>query len=159
MTLSFSGNSRSRMATVTSVDWDHVTGKPIDIDDAALAAAVAAAARAAALAVVIVVPDPVIVTAGPVVAGVSDQLIILNLSVGAAVSITLPSVSDRDPAGLPLEIIDFAGNAGEWTVTPAGAETIMGSTSPWTVSPAFGAQSGRALRLTPSIDLNGWTAR
>lgn len=100
---------------------------------------------------------PRVITSGSAIAvDTADTFIVLNKLVAGATSIALPPVASRVPLGLPLEIYDFAGNAGPMTITPNGSETIMGASGAWTVLSGGSPQTGGAVRLIPSVGLNGW---
>lgn len=96
----------------------------------------------------------IIAGAGPVVVLADDGLIILNKTIASATSIILPDVALRN--GLPLVIVDWAGNAGDITLTPSGAELIMGLPQAVLASTGQGAGSAAAVTLLPSVDINGW---
>lgn len=95
---------------------------------------------------------PTIITVGGL-GVVNEQFVVLNKTVAAATAITLPSVAAR--SGNDLIIVDWAGNAGDITVTPNGAETIMGLAS-WVMASVDGFGFGARVRLTPNTTLNGW---
>lgn len=99
-----------------------------------------------------------IITTGDVIVSATDSLIVLNKSAPAATAITLPAVSTRGAAGF-LFIFDWAGNAGDITITPNGTEKINGATTAWKVLSGGSAQTGGSLLLIPSTDLSGWLVR
>lgn len=102
-----------------------------------------------------VVGETVVVTgAGPVVVLADDGLIILNKLAPSPTSIQLPDVSLRN--GLPLTIVDYAGNAGDITILPSGVETIMGLASATLVSNGQGVGLAASITLVPSVDIDGW---
>jgi len=92
-----------------------------------------------------------LVTSSPIVIGVSDEIINVNISSGSS-SCALPSASSR--GGLPLTFKDVGGNfaAHSLTVTPAGADTIDGQPS-LTLSGNF-----QSINLVPANDgtTAGW---
>jgi uncharacterized cupin superfamily protein len=94
------------------------------------------------------------VTSGNVSVAANDDVIVLNKAAPQPTTVTLPAVASR--IGLSLEIYDFGGNAGDITITPNGAETIMGLSS-WTVVSGGVAGSGGSLRLIPTTI--GWVIR
>lgn len=101
-----------------------------------------------------------IITAGATVnAAATDAILVLNKAAAGATTINLPDINDRQPAGLPLEIYDFAGNAGDMSIVPFGTQLIMGDNSPLTLSSGGAVRTGGATKLIPSIALNGWTAK
>lgn len=92
-------------------------------------------------------------TAGPFT--ITDEVwLVLNKSIASATSIVLPAVSTRMASGF-LWVIDWAGNAGDITFTPNGAETIMGLSS-WVVGSSGGAGLGGKICLKPVVALSGW---
>lgn len=92
-------------------------------------------------------------TAGPFT--ITDEVwFVLNKAVPGATSIVLPAVSTRMASGL-LWIVDWAGNAGDITFTPNGAETIMGLSS-WVVGSTGGFGLGGKICLKPVVALSGW---
>mgnify|MGYP001591579658 CR=1 FL=1 len=80
--------------------------------------------------------------------------LVLNKAAPSATSIVLPAVATRMTSGL-LWVVDWAGNAGDITFTPNGAETIMGLAS-WIVGSSGGAGLGGKICLKPSVALSGW---
>lgn len=86
-------------------------------------------------------------TPGPFTAAADDGAIVLNKAVASPTTINLGPVAARD--GLPLTISDAGGNAGDITITPNGAETIMGGAS-------YIVGSGGSATFYPNVDLNGW---
>lgn len=102
----------------------------------------------------------IITTPGTVDVADTDVLIALNKGAPSATLINLPSVSTRggdpDNSGTPLQITDFAGNGGDITVVPDGAETIMGLSQAVIGSYGPGVGGAAALTLIPSIALGGW---
>lgn len=100
-------------------------------------------------------PTPRIITAaGGVVVAAGDALIVLNKAAPSSTAVTLPTVASRN--GLALQLLDWAGNAGDITLTPNGAETIMGLANATLKSQAKGLGSAAAITIYPSTDLNGW---
>jgi hypothetical protein len=96
----------------------------------------------------------VIVTLGNYSPTATDVLIILNKTIAAATTITLPSVLGR--SGVPLIIVDFGGNAGDVTINPFSGETIMGLSSATLTSSGQGVGSGAVIILQPISTLLGW---
>lgn len=86
---------------------------------------------------------------------IADEVyFVLNKAAASATSIILPAVASRMASGL-LYVVDWAGNAGDITFTPNGAETIMGIVS-WTVGSSGGAGFGGKILLKPVVALSGW---
>ncbi len=97
---------------------------------------------------------PVIKTAAGPFTLTDEVYLILNKAAPSATTINLPAVSARMASGF-LYIIDWAGNAGDITITPNGVETIMGMPS-WTVGSSGGAGLGGKICLKPVVALSGW---
>ncbi len=89
----------------------------------------------------------IVTTAGPFTIADNTSAEVLNKFIASATSITLGTVAGRN--GLPLVIADVANNAGDITITPNGAETIMGFSS-------YIMGSGGSMTLYPSTALGGW---
>lgn len=102
--------------------------------------------------------DPRIITTGNVTVSNTDTLIVMNKSSPAVTAFALPPVASRSPNGLPFEVYDWSGKAGDMTFTPNGAETIMGLSS-WIVGSGGAAGTGGSLKLIPSVTLNGWLVK
>ena len=83
----------------------------------------------------------------------SDEVVVINRTASGAITVSLPSVSTA--AALIKEIYRFDGNTGDITVTPDGAETIMGLSS-WVISCDI---LGGSLRLFPVPGVSGWIVR
>jgi hypothetical protein len=95
----------------------------------------------------------VVTASGAVTISATDAIVVLNKSLTGATTVNLPAVATR--ANLVLEIYDWAGNAGDITINPSGAETIMGL-SAWVVTSGGVPGSGGVIKLTPSTALTGW---
>jgi hypothetical protein len=89
-------------------------------------------------------------TAGNVTVAVSDGLIAVNKSVGAATGVTLPDSSTK--VG-PVKVGDFKGDAGtnNITVTISGAGKFNGNQSSFTI-----AGNGASYVFTPLADGSGY---
>lgn len=99
------------------------------------------------------VREPYIVTtAGPFTV-TTETYFALNKAAPSVTAIALPAVASRSEQA--LTIVDWAGNAGDITITPNGAETIEGLAS-WILASSGGAGFGGRIILRPSVDLNGW---
>lgn len=91
-------------------------------------------------------------TAGPFTI-TTETFIILNKGAPSVTGITLPAVATR--SGQALRVVDWAGNAGDITFTPAGGQTIEGL-STWVVTSTGGAGFGATINLVPNSGLTGW---
>lgn len=101
----------------------------------------------------VILSEPTIkTTAGPFTV-TTETYIALNKGSASATSIVLPAVATR--SGQSLKVVDWAGNAGDITFTPNGAETIEGL-STWKVTSTGGAGLGGSITLMPSTGLSGW---
>ncbi len=89
-----------------------------------------------------------------IVVAPGDQVIIINKAAPSPTAITLPAVATRN--GLGLRIADWGGNAGDVTITPDGAETIMGLPTAVIGSGGQGVGTAAIITLYPSTDMNGW---
>lgn len=102
----------------------------------------------------------IITAPGAVSVAVTDSLIAINKGAPSATTINLPPVASRggdaNSSGTPLQITDFAGNGGDITIVPDGAETIMGLSQAIIGSYGPGVGGAAALTLIPSIALGGW---
>ena|SRR5882672_515405 len=85
-------------------------------------------------------------TAGPFVV-TNELMYILNKAAPSITAITLPAVATRNQQW--LMIVDWGGNAGDITLTPAGGQTIQGQAT-WIIG------SGGKIILVPSTSLSGW---
>lgn len=96
----------------------------------------------------------VVVGLASTVAAATESLLVIKNAAPANIQIFLGTVASR--AKLPLTIVDFNGNATIITVTPSGAETIMGLAN-WQAF-SGGAGLGSKLTLVPVVDalINGW---
>lgn len=96
-----------------------------------------------------------VVLAGSSVTVAKDvSLLLLNKSVPGATTIHLGAVSDRTVAS--LKIVDMAGNAGDITLLPHGAETIMGTSSALMISNGQGYGLAASGTFWSDIGINGW---
>jgi len=95
-----------------------------------------------------------VTTAGPVSVGSGDGVVLINKGSPSATAISLPATSGRQ--GLPVQIVDWAGNGGAVTVTPDGGETIMGLSQLTLVSNGQGPGIAASITLYPTAALNGW---
>lgn len=93
-------------------------------------------------------------TAGPFAVGNADATIVLNKGAPSSTVINLPAVALR--GGLPLLVVDWAGNAGDVTINAAAGETIMGLPSAILGSAGPGVGSAALIQLQPSVNLSGW---
>lgn len=91
---------------------------------------------------------------GPYTVAADTSRLVLNRAVGGNSVVNLGAVAAR--GGLGLSIVDWAGNAGQITVNPNGAETIMGLPVGMVVSVGQGIGAAGLLNLTPDTTLNGW---
>lgn len=93
--------------------------------------------------------EVIVTTAGPFTVAANTSALILNKAAPSPTSIILGPSSLR--SGLPLVISDFAGNAGDITITPDAADTagIMGL-------PTLTIGTGGAATLYPNATLLGW---
>lgn len=91
---------------------------------------------------------------GPFVPEDTTGFLILNRTIAGDSAVNLQEVSHRN--GLPLYIIDWAGNAGTITLTPYSGEKIMGLTSASIISFAQGLGTGGKVLLIPVTTLSGW---
>lgn len=98
-------------------------------------------------------------TAGTHAMAVADVMILLNYGAPGATTIDLCAVASRSPAGSPLYIFDWNGNAGDITLVPSGTDKIMGVNANFTLASGGVAQSGAAAMLIPSTDLSGWLVK
>lgn len=90
-------------------------------------------------------------TAGPFT--ITDETyIVLNKGAPSATTINLPLASAR--SGQSLRVLDWAGNAGDITISPHVGDTIEAQSS-WIIS-SGGAGLGGKITLYPVPDLNGW---
>lgn len=96
---------------------------------------------------VIVVPE-VETGAGPFVIASGTRAFVLNKLVASATTLFLPPVANQ--GGYPLVIADWGGNAGDITLTPNGADKIMGALSATLVSNGQGLGGGGRTTLYPS---------
>jgi len=90
---------------------------------------------------------------GPFTVADDTAILILNRGTPGASSVVVGSVDDR--AGLDLRIFDWAGNAGDITITPDGSEKIMNASS-WVLGSS--ADGKAAFHMIPDTTLNGWLA-
>ena len=95
-------------------------------------------------------------TSASVTLTASDEIVVLNQTASGAITVALPSVSLADV--VRKEIYRFDGNSGDITITPDGAETIMGLPS-WTVSSLGVTGGGGSIELFPMSSLSGWVVR
>lgn len=74
-----------------------------------------------------------VITTGDCTVQPNDGLIIINKTVGAATTVTLPAASLKVGK---VKIVDFKGDAStnNITVSPNGAETFNGGNTSWTIS-------------------------
>lgn len=86
-----------------------------------------------------------------------DALIILNKSIAGPTTIMLGAVANR--SGIPVTIVDWAGNAGDITVNAFAGDTIQGSASMTVGSSGQGVGTSANFTLTPIPSLSGWTAK
>lgn len=96
----------------------------------------------------------VVTTPGPFVISPGQIGLALNKAIPSATAISLPTVASR--LGLPVRIVDWAGNAGDLTITPHAGETIMGLASAIVGSNGQGLGTAGSLMLWPSVNLSGW---
>lgn len=96
----------------------------------------------------------VVIAAGTVTVAAGDGTIAINKAAPSATPIQLPAVVSRN--GLALHIVDWSGNNGDVTITPFGAEKIMGLASAILGSGPQGIGSAASITLYPSTTLNGW---
>lgn len=96
--------------------------------------------------------EPRVVT-GDFVVGAADVTIAIQKVAPAATGGTLPTVASRN--GLPVSVVDWSSAVVGHTITltPNGAETIMGQAT-WTLF--SNAANLASLTLWPSVTLNGW---
>lgn len=95
-----------------------------------------------------------IVTSGTVITVPNSvQTLILNKIIAGATSVQLGSVLARTSS---LQIVDFAGNAGDITILPFGSETIMGLSSATLLSYSAGLGASANVTLWPNAAVNGW---
>lgn len=101
----------------------------------------------AILGSVTILQPRVITAAGGFTMLATDTIIVLNKAAPSATPIQLLTFVGRNR---PLLIVDFAGNAGDITITPATGEKIMGlaANAPWVVG-SGGAGLGGSVTLTP----------
>lgn len=99
-------------------------------------------------------PPRVVTGNGPFVVTATDTALVLNRTIPGASAVSLPPVATRH--GLGLVISDFAGNAGDITITPAPGETIMGLGSAVLASTAQGLGTAGSITLYPLSSINGW---
>lgn len=84
----------------------------------------------------------------------ADTLVIIKKGSPSATPITLPDVNLGSDNAL-LYITDFAGNAGDMTLTPFSGQTIMGSAT-WIVGSGGSTGSGGSITLVRSRANLGW---
>lgn len=96
---------------------------------------------------VIVVPE-VETGAGPFVIPAGTRAFVLNKLVASATTLVLPSAALQ--GGFPLVIADWGGNAGDITLTPSGADKIMGALTATLISNGQGLGGGGRTTLYPS---------
>lgn len=96
----------------------------------------------------------IITGAGAVAVLPGDGAVILNKAAPSPTQVNLPSVASRN--GLPLIVTDFAGNGGDVTITPNGAETIMGLANAVLTSNGQGVGTAAGIVIYPNTTLNGW---
>lgn len=74
-----------------------------------------------------------VIDSGDCIVQPNDGLIIINKTVGAATTVTLPSSATKVGK---VKIVDFAGDAStnNITVTPDGSETFNGGATSWVIS-------------------------
>lgn len=89
-----------------------------------------------------------VVTTSPDAPTSSDGVLLLNR--GSTTAINLPTVASM--GGVQLQVIDWTGTSCPCTITPNGAETVMGQAS-WTLS------AGGSMRLIPNTTLGGWAVQ
>lgn len=90
---------------------------------------------------------------GPYTVAADTAILVLNRGSPGASAVTLGTVAARNK--LPLYIFDWAGNAGDITITPNGSETIMLAAT-WKLG--SNADKKAAARFIPSTGLSGWLA-
>lgn len=97
-------------------------------------------------------PSQVITSAGTVTVNSTDSVILINKSVQSDTSIALPSIASRSYA--PLIVIDYSGNGGLITFTPAASEFIN-TLSSWSAT-STGPGYSFSITLRPFSGI-GWT--
>ncbi len=99
----------------------------------------------------------IVTLAGPVVVRPLDRLVVLNKAIASATAVALGTVAARPY--LDLTIVDWAGTAGPITLTPFGAEKIMGLPQAVLLSGPAGVGSAATITLGPVVDLDGWVEK
>lgn len=102
-------------------------------------------------------PARVITVGGAVAVTANDTHIILNKAAPSVTPITLPAVATR-VAGLALTVSDYAGNGGDITFTPNGAEKIMGANT-WVVGSGGVPGSGGSITMVANAAVGGWAIK
>lgn len=97
--------------------------------------------------------EPSIKTASGPFTVTTETYLALNKGSASVTTVNLPAVATRN--GQSLKIVDWAGNAGDVTITPSAGESIEGL-SGWTVTSTGGAGFGASITLVPSVSLSGW---
>lgn len=92
-------------------------------------------------------------TAGGVTVANTDELIVLNKTVGAATSVTLPLAANK--LG-PVQVADFKGDAGtnNITVNRSGGDVFPGGLTSWVI-----AADGASATFSPLSDGSGWVVK
>lgn len=94
----------------------------------------------------------IVTAAGADTITAQDEVVIYNKAAPSVTAISLPAVATRNL--VPLEVYDWAGNAGDLTFTPNGAEKIMNEAT-WVVT-SGGVGLGGSIRLLPCTAISGW---
>lgn len=97
--------------------------------------------------------------AGVINVALTDEVVALQYAVAGATTLNLPQIASRVPAGLPLWVFDFNGNAGDITLVPYGTDQIMGANANFIIGSGGAAQTGGSVVLIPSATLGGWLLR
>ena len=103
--LSLTVNARARLASIVSVDWDHVTGKTVATQQ--------------------------IITSGSTVdVAVTDSLIIINKTIGSPTTVNIPSSLVKIGQ---VKIVDWKGDAGTnpITITLYVGDKFQGNLTSW----------------------------